>query len=154
MSRLVLGLSSREGDRLGHLVRGVQMLRSYGHEADIEEYSDVVSVVLQAEEEPSFACVISGESEASFEALQGICRETEWALGKQPETLTVWILQHGDRRPGQAPRPFQSIRDSRLEAGMGRVLPGDEFRKICDWGQQLIGEDADVMGEWPSATGR
>lgn len=154
MSRLFLGLSSREGDRLGHLVRGVQMLRSYGREADIQRYSDVVSVVLRAEEEPSFACVISGESEATFEALQGICRETEWALGKQPERLTVWILQHGERRPGTSPRPFEAIRAGRLEEGMTPVMPGEEFRKICLWGQQLIGEETDVIGEWPSATGR
>ena len=120
MSRIFLGLSSREGDRLGHLVRGVQMLRSYGHEADIEGYSDVVSLVLQAEEEPSFACVLSGESGATFEALQGICRETEWALGKQPETLTVWILQHGERRPGKAPRAFVPIARAPISEGVNR----------------------------------
>ncbi|MFZ5825139.1 MAG: hypothetical protein ACOY94_12500 [Bacillota bacterium] len=154
MSRIFLGLSSREGDRLGHLVRGVQMLRSYGHEADIEGYSDVVSLVLKAEEEPSFACVLSGESGATFEALQGICRETEWALGKQPETLTVWILQHGERRPGKAPRAFEAIRAGRLEAGMTRVMEAGEFRRICDWGQEIIGDESDVIGEWPSATGR
>lgn len=154
MSKLFLGLSSREGDRLGHLVRGVQMLRSYGQEADIAQYSDVVTLVLRAKEEPSFACVIGGETEATFEALQGICRETEWALGKQPERLTVWVLQHGEQRPGKAPKAFDTIQAGRLEEGMTRSLPADEFRQICDWGQQLIGEDADVIGEWPSATGR
>lgn len=154
MSRVYFGLSSTEGDRLGHLVRGVQMLRSYGHEADLDEYSDVVNVGLKAEERPAYACVIGGRSGATLEALQGICRETEWALAKQPETLSVWVLQLGDQEPGGAPRPFEAIRNGRLEKNMTRALPGDEFRRICDWGQEIIDKESHVIGEWPSATGQ
>lgn len=154
MKRVYFGLSSTEGDRLGHLVRGVQMLRSYGREADIDEYSDVVDLALRAEERPAFACVVGGETEADLEALHGICRETEWALGDQPETLSVTVLRFGERRPGQAPKAFDAIRSGRLHGSMRRALSADEFRRICDWGQVLIGEDTDVIGEWPSATGR
>lgn len=130
------------------------MLRSYGREADIEEYSDVVYLALRADEPPAFACVVSGESEATFTAFQGILRETEWALGDQPRTLSAWLLQHGERRPGKAPAALEAIGAGRMAEGALRVMPGAEFRQLCDWGQQLLGEESDVIGEWPSATGR
>lgn len=152
MSRVYFGLCSTEGDRLGHLVRGVQMLRSYGREAEIAEYSDVVDVRLQAGAPPAFACVVGGQTEATPEALEGICRETVWALGKEPETLSLWILRVGDHPHGAAPPAFEAIRQGTLDEGMTRVLSGAEFARICDWGQRARGEE-DVIGEWPSATG-
>jgi hypothetical protein len=153
MSQVYFGLSSTEGDRLGHLVRGVQMLRSHGREADITEYSDVVNVVLQPDGPPAFACVVGGTSAATLEALQSICRETEWSLGNEKGVLTVNLLQLGARAVGQAPRPFAAMQAGRLEAGMVQVMPGDAFARLCDWGQELIGGDEGVIGEWPSATG-
>lgn len=154
MSRVYFGLCSTEGDRLGHLVRGVQMLRSYGHEADIDRYSDVVNVVMGAEEPQAYACIIGGTSGATLESLQGICRETEWALGKQPQTLSVWVLELGEHRPGNVPCLFERLRTGKFDKGMTIALPGDEFARMCNWGQVQIGEESDVIGEWPSATGR
>ncbi|MFZ5816488.1 MAG: hypothetical protein ACOY93_14515 [Bacillota bacterium] len=139
---------------MGHLVRGVQMLRSYGREAAIDRCSDVVDLRLSPGEPPAYACVLEGSTGAALDALQGILRETEWALGKREATLKLWILQYGDQRPGSAPRAFEAIRSGRLEEGMTRVLPGGEFARLCDWGQQEIGAEPGVIGEWPSATGR
>ncbi len=154
MSRVFFGLSSTEGDRLGHLVRGVQMLRSYGHEAEIERYSAVVNVPLLAEEPPALICVVSGQAEATWEGLLGICRETEWALGDQPEILQVWLLQHGSRQGKEMPRPLTAIVQGQRVAGGTQVLSAAEFERLCDWGQQTLGAETDIMGEWPSATGR
>lgn len=162
MSRVYFGLHSTEGDRLGHLVRGVQMLRSYGHEAEIDEYSDVVNVTLTTDDPPAFACVISGQSAATLEALKGICRETEWALGKMPEScpdgekepaLSVRILQFDDQQL-DSPRFFEAVRTGKLTKGMTVALDKEEFERICGWGQIVDGEPAEVAGEWPSATGR
>jgi|GEM_PF-3578784 len=154
MSTVFFGLSSTEGDRLGHLVRGVQMLRSYGHEAEVERYSAVVDVPLSSQAPPALICVVGGRTAATAEGLRGICRETEWALGDEPETLTVRVLQVGERQRSGVPAPLLDLLHGRLTPAMTQVLSAGEFEQLCDWGQQLLGADLDIMGEWPSATGR
>jgi hypothetical protein len=154
MAKVYLGLISQEGDRLGHLVRGVQMLRSYGDEARVIGYSSVVDWSGQADEPPALCCVLECQSDATEEALNGICRETEWALGDEPDVLQVHVLRHGATESGDAPAPLLAMLAGSDAAGMTMQNDRYEFARLCDWGQQLIGEDADVIGEWPSATGR
>lgn len=149
MKRIYFGLSSNEGDRLGHLVRGVQMLRSYGAEAAIDQFSDVVQAQLGPDQPPALACVVGGTTQADLAALQGICRETEWALGKEPGVFAVHLLQVGM----PVPAALGAIWAGDLHAGMIRALPSAEFARLCEWGQQLYGEESDVIGEWPSAAG-
>jgi len=151
MTRVYVGLTSTEGDRLGHLVRGVQMLRSYGREAKVMRYSDVVS---SAGEPPALMCLLECNSTATLEGLQGIVRETEWALGHEPKVLTVKIVQYGDTRLDGVPGGLLTQLEQRQEPGNSVFLSRTEFAKLCDWGQNLTNGETDVMGEWPSATGR
>lgn len=154
MTNVSFGLISSEGDQLGHLVRGVQMLRSYGKEADIERYSDVVYVANKADEPPRHCVVITGQTDTTPEGLDGICRETEWALGKEPSVLQVFIVDHDGKRPRGVPPELVALAEGkRIEGGM-LSTPGDEFARLCDWGQKLVDGETEVMGEWPSATGR
>lgn len=151
MTRVYVGLTSTEGDRLGHLVRGVQMLRSYGGEAKVMRYSDVLS---SAGEPPALMCLLECNSTATLEGLQGIARETEWALGHEPNVLTVTIVQYGDTRAEAVPGGLLALLDQRQEPGSSVFLARAEFTKLCDWGQNLTNGETEVMGEWPSATGR
>jgi hypothetical protein len=145
---------AREGDRLGHLVRGVQMLRSYGDEAKITRYSDVVDWTGQADYPPALCCVLECMSDATLEGLSGIARETQWALGDEEKTLEVFIMQYGNERFQEAPPPLQSLLNEKALAGCHRLVEGHDFAQMCDWGQQMMGEDVPIIGEWPSATGR
>lgn len=154
MIRVFLGLMSQEGDRLGHLVRGVQMLRSYGKEASVIRYSDVADWTGHADEPPTLCCVLECMSEATAQALQGMARETEWALGDEPRVLRVKVLQYGTQESAQIPTPLRLILAGGSEPGLQVVIPRPEFAKLCDWGQQLTDSDSGVIGEWPSATGR
>lgn len=153
MTSVTIGLSSTMGDRLGHLVRGVQMLRSYGSEAEVLRYSPVVYAAVRADEEPGLYCVLECDSDADLDGLRGICRDTEWALGDEPEVLTVHLLQYGDLRFGGAPEPLEALEKGKLSPGAWVYMPDEEFAKLCDWGQGLADGDTDIMGEWPSATG-
>ncbi len=154
MTKVSLGLTSTDGDRLGHLVRGVQMLRSYGNEMEVDRYSDVIDAAVQADAPAALCCVLTGESDATLDGLRGICRETEWALGDDERVLNVTILRYGDDEPNEGARPLQAVLRGRFEPGMTRLVSAEEFARMCDWGQQLSDTDADIIGEWPSATGR
>jgi len=154
LTRVLLGLMSRDGDRLGHLVRAVQMLRSYGNEAKIIRYSDVMDWHGQADEAPAMCCVLECMSDASMDALSGIARETQWALGDEDDVMTVYIMQFGNERFQEAPPPLQALLEEKALACMSQVMEQHEFAQTCDWGQQIYGEDVPVAGEWPSATGR
>lgn len=144
MTRILIGLISRDGDRLGHLVRGVQMMRSFGKEFEVDIYSDVKNVELDATDSPALCCTLEADTDSSLDRFGAMVRETDWALGKKG--LEIAVIQYGDRRPvGQAPREF---------AAPGEVfLPAAEFAKICDWGQQLTDGDARVAGEWLAEPG-
>lgn len=154
MTRVLLGLLTRDGDRLGHLVRAVQMLRSYGNEAKILRYSDVMDWCGQADEAPAMCCMLECMSDADMESLSGIARETQWALGDEDQVLQVYIMQFGNERFQEAPPPLQALLEEKALACMSLVKDGHEFAQMCDWGQQFMGHDVDVAGEWPSATGR
>ncbi|MDF2630325.1 MAG: hypothetical protein K0R39_4156 [Symbiobacteriaceae bacterium] len=154
MTRVLLGLLTRDGDRLGHLVRAVQMLRSYGNEAKIMRYSDVMDWCGQADEPPAMCCMLECMSDADMESLSGIARETQWALGDEDKVLQVYIMQYGNERFQEAPPPLQALLEEKTLACMSRVEEGHEFAQMCDWGQQFMGEDVPVVGEWPSATGQ
>lgn len=134
-----LGLSSTEGDRLGHLVRGVQMLSSYGQECNVEQLSDVVHVETGPGEPPAMVCLVGGTAEATREELIDICRETEWSLGESPATLSVTLF------PDQ--EVFVSLRNGEIGPSATLVLRQEEFTRLCDWRQPLGGGLADWMGE-------
>lgn len=148
MNQVRIGLISREGDQLGHLVRGVQMLRSYGHEFEVQRYSDLLSIALDGVSASAICCFLDGNSAATLTALQSICRETEWALGDQPATLQVWLVQYEDNQVESAPQPL--LQAEQQDSGRTVHMEAEEFRKICVWGQQMSGSDAKVIGEWPS----
>lgn len=154
MTRVFLGLTSEKGDRLGHLVRGVQMLRSYGEEAHVIRYSDVVDYQGRADGAPVLGCVLECMSDASLEGLHGIARETQWALGDEDEVLKVYVLKYGDQSVDPAPEPLQSLLAGQQPVN-AMVSEGEHtFAHMCDWGQVGPWEETQVMGEWPSATGR
>jgi hypothetical protein len=153
MTDVCFGLISTKGDRFGHLVRGVQMLRSYGSEAHIEEYSDVVNVASSADEPSALCCVLRGETDATADGLQGICREVQWALGEDPNVLTAVVLRLDGKDSEHVPRALQAVLQAHLRNDMAVFMPENDFAEMCDWGQQLLDGDDDVMGEWPSATG-
>lgn len=163
MSKLLLGLMSSEGDRLGHLVRGVQMLRSYGKEFDVDYYSDVVE-----DGSGALCCIVGGESDASPERVRAMARQTQWALGDADgnEILRVITLQDGSvDRPGigmndltasaevlgsgPALQSFQGLISGSGASGH-LFVTGEEFGRICDWGQSLKDGETEIMGEWPS----
>ena len=153
MTRVLLGIMSRDGDRLGHLVRAVQMLRSYGNEAKIVRYSDVMD--WECEDEPAaMCCMLECMSDAAMDGLSGVARETQWALGDDEDVLTVYIMQFGNERFQEAPPPLQALLEEKALACMSRVMEQHEFARMCDWGQVIFGQEAPVAGEWPSATGR
>lgn len=153
MTRVYIGLSSKDGDRLGHLVRGVQMLRSYGDEAHVMSYSDVVDYYGRADEPPSLCCVLECSSESTLEELRGMARETEWALGDEPGVLQVRLLKYGDQTLGPSEEPFQALMERSPQSGPVANTQY-EFASMCDWGQHGTDGEDDVIGEWPSATGR
>jgi len=152
MYKVRIGLTSREGDQLGHLVRGVQMLRSFGHEFEVERYSNLLSVDVEGISTAAVCCFLDGKSAATLEALLSICSETEWALGDQPATLQVWLV-HVDGSPVES-APETLLQAERQQAGRRLHMAAEEFRKICDWGQAMPDSKSDVIGEWPSASGR
>jgi hypothetical protein len=154
MTRVFLGLTTQEGDRLGHLVRGVQMLRSYGEEARVIHYSDVVDWTGRADEQPLLGCVLECMSDATLEGLHGICRETQWALGDEDRVLKVYILKYGTQKVDQAPEPLQALLQGKFGPNMTVSEGGPAFAHLCDWGQVAPFDGTDLMGEWPSATGR
>lgn len=153
MTELQIGLVSRKGNQLGHLVRGVQMLRSYGKEFELAACSDVVAATLSAGEMPALCCLLTAESEADEERIAAMCRETEWALGSTDEnpTLEVWIVQENGRNNDPVPGPLRSLQQGELHSDLDMFQPGEEFLSLCDWGQALYDEDTDVIGEWPAA---
>lgn len=153
MSTVYIGLMSTDGDRIGHLVRGVQMLRSYGKEADVERYSDVIQAEeVTVGEQSALCCLIECGSDASPENLRGILRETEWALGDDPSVLTARLVRFGQQTLEDVPQPMLALLQGQGEHEV--FLPAEEFEHICDWGQQSPDGNADIIGEWPSATGR
>jgi len=151
MTQAYIGLMSREGDRLGHLVRGVQMLRSYGAEADVLSYSGAVDVSPRPGEEPALCCLLECSSDATLEGLRGICRETEWALGENPRVLTASVVQYDGHTQDDVPECLQGLMENRYD-GAPRLEGPDAFAALCDWGQ--VSEEDQIMGEWPSAVGR
>jgi len=153
MSELQIGLISRTGNQLGHLIRGVQMLRSYGKEFELTGCSDVVAAPLSAGEGPALCCLLTAESDASEERIAALCRETEWALGSTDEnpTLEVWILRQNGCENDPGPRPLQALLYGEAQPGLSLFQPGAEFLSLCDWGQALYDEATDVIGEWPAA---
>lgn len=133
MREISLTLRSREGDRLGHLVRGVQMLSSYGKEFELRSVSDVLDTGDEGGAASALECRVTAVSDATDEQLAAMVRETEWALGDH--CLSVQLGKDGE--------------EAGARTGAERFLESKEFRAICDWGQQLSGSPAPVMGEWP-----
>ncbi|HEY3366627.1 MAG TPA: hypothetical protein VGK74_16350 [Symbiobacteriaceae bacterium] len=146
MATVHFKLMTTRGDRLGHLIRGVQMLRSYGAEAEVTRCTDVVHIPRDTGT-PALGCVLEARSDATAEALKGICRETEWALGDDPEVLTVRFERFDQATP--------AISHSHPGAvdGAAIFMHRTEFAQLYDWGQQTLDSDGGLMGEWPSATG-
>lgn len=151
MATVHFHLTSTKGDRLGHLIRGVQMLRSYGAEADVTRCSDVINID-QAGQQPALGCVLEASSDAAADALKGICRETEWALGHDRDVLTVRFERYESDAPA-LPHPVMAVPGGTVD-GSVLFLHREEFAQLYDWGQQLLDDDGALIGEWPSATGR
>ncbi len=152
-TQVLVGLTSTSGDRLGHLVRGVQMLRSYGKEFETDRYSKVINVPLSADEPPALCALLTGESEANLFRWRAMIRETQWALGDSDGggILTVALVRHGHHVAESLPRPLQSVLQHGLGQGNTMFLSAGEFRRMCAWGQSLIDSREPVIGEWPSA---
>ncbi|MGE5675478.1 MAG: hypothetical protein ACM3XM_16650 [Mycobacterium leprae] len=151
MARIYFGLSSTEGDRLGHLVRGVQMLRSYGDEAVARGCTDVVDTTYLSDGPPALCCLLECESSAADDALRQMCRETEWALGEEPAVLTVQFFREGDEEP-RLPELLQGLLLNQPAPGFTVYTNRSDFAELYDWGQVAL-DGGTVIGEWPSATG-
>lgn len=153
MTRIFLGLTSTEGDQLGHLVRGVQMLRSYGEEASVIRYFDVINQPAEGGEPPAFCTLLECSSSADLSQLQAICKETEWALGQEKTHLTVQVVQYGDKRQDGVGEALQALLAGQRAGSTTVAMEHDQFARLCGWGQQRTDGEAPIIGEWPSATG-
>lgn len=153
MMKVFLGLISTQGDRLGHLVRSVQMLSSYGHEAKPVRFFDVVNSTVVADQPPALCTVVECACKADRPELDEICREVEWALGEDHRTLQVVIARCGDKAGKHVPTTIQALLTGELEPGMQVMLSRETFTKLCGWGQQLLDGTEPVIGEQPGATG-
>jgi hypothetical protein len=151
MTQVVLGLTTSAGDQLGHLVRGIQMLRSYGQELVVQRYSAVMVATDPATGQPALHCLVAGTSDATLDGLRGICRETEWALGDDPRVLQVALLRYGDTPVDQASPPTLALMGGAAAPDTVVLTSSATLAAISDWGQQ--GGDDHVIGEWPDATG-
>lgn len=99
MPRLHVSLSSREGDRMGHLVRAVQMIYSYGKECDVLSCSDVWEDMVPGEP-LCLAVVLEADSENSEQAVRQVCKEVEWSLGERGPQPGAPESPPGDRLLG------------------------------------------------------
>lgn len=155
MSALQIGLISLEGDHIGHLVRAVQMLRSYGKECQVSAYSDVVDVVISGDEPSAGCCLLTVESDCTCEELEAIRQETEWSLGSEDgdAPFQVWVVRRDGQLRDPLPRPLVALAEGQWEPDMSLVLDASEFKQLCAWGQIYEGAEASVAGEWPGAVG-
>lgn len=100
MARVYLSLLSEKGDRLGHLVRGVNMMMSYGKECQIRRVSSVYEAQPVADRPPGLFAVVEADTTSPPARLLDFCQEVEWALGRargeQQGTLDVDLLLYGD----------------------------------------------------------
>lgn len=146
MREITLQLTSGEGDRLGHLVRGVQMLRSYGQEFVLQEIGDVMEVA-HAEEPDELRVLVTGTSTLDREGLRQLCQEVQWSLGAPS--------QRPSRDDALGVEPVGALSPAPGERGPGltppekRFLDAATFMAACAWGQRADGHPADVIGERP-----
>ncbi len=182
MRRVYLGLISAEGDQLGHLVRGVNMLMSYGSECRIRHLSSVRQGQRQADGPPLLGVVVAADTDLGPERLADLCREVEWALGAgqnrgtggNTRALNVAVLPDHDPAAQAAAATAGPAATPGLHAG-GPVLAGlveltggagelspaslhtimaaEDFRLLCRQGQRDGAEGAEVIGEWPGLDG-
>lgn len=129
MRDLHLVLRSNEGDVIGHLVRGIQMLGSYGKEWELHSIGDVR---LCGESPPCVQVLLTGRTGTTPEGWSRVEREVLWSLHSE----------EGER----APLYVKVVPEGWAPAGE-IVLPASEFRHMCDWGHPEGLTPPDAGGE-------
>lgn len=98
--RMYLSLASDKGDRLGHLVRGVNMMMSYGKECRIRRLSSLYEAQPVADRPPGLFAVVEADTEMPPNRTLDFCQEVEWSLGRahgeEQGTLDVDVLLFGN----------------------------------------------------------
>lgn len=131
MSRVYFGLMVDENGGVGRLVQAVQMLRSFGAEANIDTFSDVLRMPGNGLEPDWLCAIVAGETSASPHELAELCNRTDWALGKEGITLSAVREEHLGE--GRIPAPLDQLLQGEVAGALKQVLPGEQFAMECDW---------------------
>jgi hypothetical protein len=143
MSRVYFGLMVDENGGVGRLVQAVQMIRSFGAEAEIDTFSDVLRLRGQGPEPDLLCAVISGETTASSDELQELCSRTDWALGEESFTMAAVPEEGLHEELDLVPAPLDQLLHGRASGDFESVLPGSQFAVECGWAEQNAEE-----GRW------
>jgi hypothetical protein len=133
MSRVYFGVMVDENRGVGRLVQAVQMLRSFGAEANIDTYSDVLRLRGNGAEPDWLCAIVVGETTASPTELLELCHRTDWALGE--EGITLAAIREDELGSDQVPAPLDQFLQSQAAGNLEAVLPGLQFAVECDWAQ-------------------
>lgn len=173
---MCLSLVSQRGDRLGHLVRGVQMLMSYGRECRIRRVSSIYVAEPGPDVAPRLLAVVAAETDLAPLGVLALCREVEWALGQgegqETGALAVDVVWYGagGGHGLQGPAAPIQVGDPALDAALAELagkqawagagtgdarqyLDAAAFRRLCQPGQRDGAAGARVMGEAPGLDG-
>jgi hypothetical protein len=132
MTRVYFGLMVDEQNGIHQLVQAVQMLRSFGAEAAIDTYSDVLRLRGHGKEPDMLCAIVAGESTASPSELLEICERTDWALGQDGITLAA-VPEREVRDGAELPPLLRRLLRGEEGKGLEAVLPGTQFAIECDW---------------------
>jgi hypothetical protein len=137
--RVYFGLMVDEQNGIHQLVQAVQMLRSFGSEAAIDTYSDVLRLRGHGKEPDMLCAIVAGESTAHPSELQEICARTDWALGE--EGIALAAVPENDLRDGaELPPLLRRLLRGEEGKGLETVLPGTQFAIECDWAHRAEGQ--------------
>ncbi|HLO04233.1 MAG TPA: hypothetical protein VK191_14065 [Symbiobacteriaceae bacterium] len=134
MCRVYFGLMVDENGGVGRLVQAVHMLRSFGAEANIDTFSDVLRLPGNGAEPDWLCAVVAGESSASPGELQELCHRTDWALGE--EGITLSAIREDGLGADQIPAPLDQLLRGEVAGKLQAVLPGSQFAVECDWADE------------------
>jgi hypothetical protein len=133
MRQIYVRLRSNEGDVLGHLVRAVQMLGSYGKEFELSS----VSEVRHCGSSPPCAEVLLTAATASTPAeWKQVEREVLWSLQSQGGDQATLYLETAETEPALSAGPV--------------LLSAREFDRMCRFGHTESLTPPAGQGEQPA----